>query len=103
GVAARPLGRAQWALGVPTARGLALATAVRVVDGVHRDPAHGGTPTLPAQPARLAPRDSRLLGVAALADRREAPGVDVADLARGHAQLRERPVLRHELDARPGR
>src|SRR5687768_1629134 len=87
---------------VASARGLALTTAVRVVDGVHGDTAHGRALALPAHPAGLAPVDVRLLGVADLAHRRAAAQVDVADLARGHPQLGERPVLGHQLDAGAG-
>src|SRR5215213_1587568 len=47
---------------------------------------------LPAHAAGLAPVDVGLLGVADLADRGAAAGVDVADLARGHPQLGVRPV-----------
>src|SRR5256714_998604 len=80
--------------------GLALATAVRVVDRVHGDTADGRALALPAHAAGLAPVDVALLGVAHLADRGAAAQVDVADLAGGHAQLGERTVLGHELHAR---
>src|SRR3954468_24810538 len=58
---------------VAAARGLALATAVRVVDRVHRDATHGRALALPAHAAGLAPVDVGLLGVADLADSRAAP------------------------------
>src|SRR5690606_7574818 len=61
-----------------------------------------GALALPAHPAGLAPVDVGLLGVTHLADRRAAAQVDVADLARGHAQLGVGPVLGDELDARAG-
>src|SRR5579875_3316760 len=81
---------------VATAGGLALTTAVRVVDRVHRDPADGRADALPAVAAGLAPVDVRLLGVADLADRGAAAGVHVPDLAGREAQLRVRAVLRDE-------
>src|SRR5690606_22006909 len=74
----------------------------RVVDGVHDDAAHGRALALPPHAAGLAPADVRLLGVADLADRGAAPGVDVADLAGGHPQLGELALLGHELDRRAG-
>src|ERR1700710_2127978 len=67
---------------VATTRGLALATTVRVVDGVHHDTTHGRALALPAHPAGLAPVDVRLLGVADLADRGAAADVGAAHLAR---------------------
>src|SRR3954454_7358472 len=88
---------------VATTGGLALTTTVRVVDGVHGDTADGRALALPAHAAGLAPVDVRLLGVADLADGRAAARVDVADLTRGHAQLRHAGVLRNELHARAGR
>src|SRR3954462_6602012 len=83
---------------VAAAGGLALATTVRVVDRVHRDTADGRALALPAHAAGLAPVDVGLLGVAHLADRRPAAGVDVADLAGRHAQLRVGPALPDQLD-----
>src|SRR4051812_1628625 len=88
---------------VAATRGLALTTAVWVVDGVHRHTAHGRALALPAHAAGLAPVDVRLLGVADLADRRAAAHVDEAHLARGHAQRRARALARHELRAHAGR
>src|ERR1700748_2016021 len=81
---------------VATTGGLALTTTVRVVDRVHGDTADGRADALPAHAARPAPVDVRLLGVADLADRRAAARVDVADLARGEAQLGVGAVLRDE-------
>src|SRR5690606_7620312 len=88
---------------VPTARRLALATTVRVVDRVHRHTAHRGPLALPARPAGLAPVDVRVFGVADLAHRRTAARVDVADRTRRHPQLRPRAFLGHQLDAGTGR
>src|SRR3954462_10146203 len=81
---------------VATAGGLALTTAVGVVDGVHRDTTHRRALALPAHPAGLAPVDVGLLRVADLADRGTAAGVDVADLTGRHAQLRVGAVLGDE-------
>src|SRR5579859_3608021 len=88
---------------VASAGGLALTTAVRVVDRVHRDAADGRALALPPHAAGLAPVDVALLGVADLADGRAAARVDVADLAGGHAQLRVGAVLGDELHAGAGR
>src|SRR5918994_85302 len=61
---------------VTTTGGLALATTVGVVDGVHRDTADGRADALPAVAAGLAPVDVGLLGVADLADGRAAARID---------------------------
>src|SRR3954468_9208616 len=82
---------------VATAGRLALTATVRVVDRVHRHATDGRALALPPHAASLAPVDVGLLGVADLADGRAAARVDVADLARGHPQLRVRPVLGDEL------
>src|SRR3954447_15268224 len=87
---------------VATTGGLALATAVGVVDGVHHDTADGRALALPAHPARLAPVDVGLLGVADLAHRRAAADVDVAHLAGRHPQLRAGALLGDELGAVAG-
>src|SRR5690349_6678069 len=88
---------------VTTTGGLALATTVRVVDGVHRDTADGRADALPAVATGLAPVDVGLLGVAALADGAAAARVDVAQLARGETQLRLAALLRHEATRRYSR
>src|SRR6476659_8259941 len=79
--------------------GLALATAVRVVDRVHGHATHVRTLALPTHAAGLAPVDVGLLGVADLADRGAAAYVDVADLAGRHPELGERALLGDQLDA----
>src|SRR5207245_7025698 len=84
---------------VATTGGLALTTTVRVVDRVHGDTADGRALALPPHAAGLAPVDVGLLGVPDLADRRAAAHVDVADLARRHAQLREPALTGDQLDA----
>src|ERR671920_853841 len=106
---------------VPTAGGLALTAAVRVVDGVHHDTADGGALALPPHATGLAPVDVRLLGVADLTDRGAAADVDVPHLPGRHPQrgagalagdqLRGdaggpgdlRPAARAHLDAVDGR
>src|SRR3954464_14786411 len=80
------LGLAPGADRVATTGGLALATTVGVVDGVHDDTADGRALALPAHATGLAPVDVGLLGVADLADRRAAADVDEPHLARGQTQ-----------------
>src|SRR5690606_6278591 len=91
------LGLAPGAHRVATTGGAALATAVRVVDGVHHDTADAGALALPAHPPGLAPVDVALLGVADLTDGGAAARVHVADLPGGHPQLGERTVLGDQL------
>src|SRR5205085_11733362 len=88
---------------VPAALRLALAAAVRVVDGVHRGAAHRRALALPAAAARLAAGDVLVVDVADLTDGRAARERHAPHLAGGQAQHRMRPVLRDELDARAGR
>src|SRR4051812_33067234 len=82
---------------VTTTGGLALTTAVRVVDRVHDDTTDGRALALPPHAASLAPVDVGLLRVADPADRGAAAHVDVAHLARGHAQLGAAALLGDEL------
>src|SRR3954467_13447374 len=84
---------------VATTRGLPLTTAVRVVHRVHGDAADGRALALPPHAAGLAPVDVRLLGVAHLPGGGAAAHVDVADLSRRHAQLRQPALTGDELDA----
>src|SRR3954453_12021609 len=88
---------------VATTGRLALTTTVRVVDRVHGDTTDGRALALPPHAAGLTPVDVALLGVADLADGGAAAHVDVADLAGGHAELRERAFLGDELHAGAGR
>src|SRR5581483_8654862 len=85
-----------------TAFRLALAAAVRVVDGVHRRAAHGRALAEPAAAARLADRHVAVLDVPDLADGRAAGEEHAAHLARRQAQRGMAPVLRDELDTRAG-
>src|SRR5262245_29517675 len=108
GIAGLALARAALGLAprrdrVATTGGLALATAVRVVDRVHDDTADGRALALPPHPAGLAPVDVRLLGVADLADGGAAAHVDVAHLAGRHAQLRAAALLGDQLGRDAGR
>src|SRR5581483_3516538 len=87
---------------VPAALRLALAAAVRMVDGVHRRAAHGRALAAPAAPARLAPGLVLVVDVPDLADRRPAGERDAPHLAGRQAQHPEAVVLRDELDPRAG-
>src|SRR3954451_9358498 len=97
------LGLAPRADRVTTTGGLALATAVRVVDGVHDDTADGRALALPPHPAGLAPVDVRLLGVADLTDGGAAADVDEAHLTGRHAQRGARALLGDQLRGVAGR
>src|SRR6185437_7479685 len=88
---------------VAAALRLALAAAVRVVDGVHRGAANRRALAAPAAAAGLAARDVLVVEVADLPDRRATGERDAAHLPGREAQDRERAVLRHELDPRAGR
>src|SRR5581483_2164196 len=87
---------------VAAALRLALAAAVRMVDGIHRRAAHCRALAPPAAAAGLAARDVLVVDVADLADGRAARERDAAHLARREAQDGKALVLRDELDARAG-
>src|SRR4051812_48980999 len=70
---------------VTAAGRLAFTAAEGVIHGIHGDAAHVRTLAQPPAAARLADRYVLVIEVADLADRRHALGVDLADLARGHA------------------
>src|SRR3954466_16285804 len=104
GVTGLPLARPALRLALRVDRGpapghAALTTTVRVVHRVHGDTTDGRALALPTHSAGLAPVDVRLLGVAHLADGGAAAHVDVADLARRHAQLGEPALTGDQLDA----
>src|SRR4051794_14710262 len=82
---------------------LALATAVRVVDRVHRGAADSRALADPAAAPGLAAGLVRVVGVPDLAHRCPADEEHAAHLARGETQHGVVAVLRDELDARPGR
>src|SRR2546423_3045355 len=81
--------------GVSAARSLALAAAVRVVDGVHRHAADVGPDAVPARAPGLAVRDVLVLDVADLTHGRVADDGHATNLARRHAHLRVVALLRH--------
>src|SRR4051794_17675966 len=83
-----------------TARGLALASTVRVVDGVHGDAAGLRAHALPAVAAGLTDLHQFGLGVADLADGAAAIDRDAAHLGARQAQGGEVALLGHELHAR---
>src|SRR5262245_31859032 len=88
---------------VATAFRLALAAAVRVVDGIHRGAAHRRALAAPPAAAGLAARDVLVVDVPDLADRRPARERHAAHLTGWETQDREGAVLGDELDARAGR
>ena len=81
---------------------LALAAAVRVVDGVHDRTTDGGTDATPTVTAGLADHDVGVLGVAHDADGGAAGDEDTTQLGGGHAQDGVAVVLAHELDGGAG-
>src|SRR3954469_1981918 len=81
---------------------LALATAVRMVDRVHRASADGRALAEPAAASRLADRDVAVLDVPDLADGGAAGEQHAPHLAGGEAQRRVAAVLRDELHAGAG-
>src|SRR5206468_6750665 len=88
---------------VAAALRLALAAAVRVVDGIHRGAAHRRALPTPATAAGLAARDVLVVDVPDLTDCGPANERHAPHLAGREAQDGERAVLRDELDARAGR
>src|SRR5690606_31247390 len=82
---------------------LALATAVRVIDGVHGEAALAWPPAQPPLPTGL-PNDLVLmLHIADLTDGGPALPVDHPHLARGETEGRVGLLLGHQLRAGPGR
>src|SRR6202044_3212606 len=81
---------------------LALTTAERVVNRVHRHTADGGALALPAVAARLAELDVALLGVADLTDGGPAGHVDPPDLTGRHAERGVAALLGEQLHASAG-
>src|SRR5688572_21177116 len=84
------------------ARGLALTAAERVINRVHRHAADVRALPEPAVAPRLADRHVLVIGVADLADRRDALDVDLPDLARRHLDRRVFAVARDQLHRRAG-
>src|SRR5512140_1035271 len=89
--------RAPGADRMPAGGGLAFATAVRVIDRVHRDAAHRRAHAAPAHAAGLAHRFQRMLFVADLADGGAALDVHLAHFARAQAQLGVAALARQQL------
>src|SRR5580658_2653021 len=83
--------------------GARLATAVRVVDRVHRDAAHRRSLAEMALTTGLADHFVLVVEVAELADRRAADGQDAPHLARGHAHLGVGAFFGHQLGGATGR
>src|SRR5436305_189865 len=98
-LAGAALGLAPRAHRMATARGLALAAAEGVVDGVHGHAARLGPHALPAVAARLAEGHELGLGVAHLADRRPAVDRNPAHFSAGKAEGGEVALLGDQLDA----
>src|SRR5687768_10632058 len=87
---------------VAAALRLALAAAVRVVDGVHGRAAHGRALAAPSAAAGLPACDVLVIGVPDLADGRPARERHAPKLARRKAQDAVALVLRDELDPGAG-
>src|SRR5690606_22108939 len=110
-VARALVGAGLLALGLPAPRrhrvrvalaGLALAAAVRVVDRVHDDAAHGRAHTAPALRTGLAVLAQVVLVVADLANGRPAVDVHLAGLRRLHADIGVQALARGELHRAAG-
>src|SRR3989441_7704440 len=86
------------AYGILPRRGLSLAAAVRVVDRIHRDAAHGGPHAAPADAPGLADRFEAVLLVANFADGGAAVDVHLTNLARTQPHLRVAALSRKQLD-----
>src|SRR5207253_5474178 len=89
-------------LGVASGSGLALATAVRMVAGVHRRTADLGTLAQPAAAARLAAGLVLVLDVTDLADRGLAADVNPAQLPTRHPDHGVIALFREQLGAGAG-
>src|SRR6266853_1741239 len=86
------------AYGILSCRGLALAAAMRVVDGIHRHAAHGRPHAAPADASGLADRFQAVLLVADLTNGGAAVDVHLANLARTQPQLRVAALSRKQLN-----
>src|SRR5579859_2045914 len=89
-------------LRVAARSGLALASAVRMVPGVHRRAAHSRPDAEPAAASGLAARLVLVLDVTDLADRGLAVDVDAAQFSRRHADHGVVAFLRKQLGRRSG-
>src|SRR5712692_4358845 len=79
--------------GMASSGGLALATAQRMIDRIHRHAAHGRANAHPALAARLADRDVLVVEIPDLPDRCHAVDVDHPDFTRRQPNLRVLPLL----------
>src|SRR5579859_5655616 len=95
-------GLAPWGHRVPAAGGLALAAAVRMVDGIHDHAAHRGADALPAAGAGLAVLAQVVLVEPDLADGGAAVHVHLAHLAGAQAQRAVGALAGHHLHRRAG-
>src|SRR5256885_6905700 len=87
---------------IASCRGLAFATAVRMIDRIHRHAAHRRADAAPAHASGLADRLERMLFVADLADGRATVDVHFANLTRAQPQLRVAAFAREQLRGRAG-
>src|ERR1700733_11459434 len=76
---------------------LALATAVRMVNGIHRDAAHMTALTQPSRAPGLANRNIFVIEITDLADSRAAIGLHHPLLARRQLEQRHLTFFRHQL------
>ena len=86
-----------------SARGFALAAAVRVIHGIHDDAAIGRANALPAVASSLADGDVLMVRVAHLANGRHALNQHLAGLARGQLEQGVLALLGHQLRLRSRR
>src|ERR1700722_12525975 len=84
------------------ALGASLATAVWMVDRIHRHPAYVRALAQMAAAAGFANRNILVVQVADLPDSRAALGLHHPLLARGQLEKRELALFRHQLRSRPG-
>jgi hypothetical protein len=87
---------------INNALGLSAAAAVRVVDGVHRGAADGGTDAHVARAAGVAQDDVFVIGVPHPADGGAAADGDLPDFAGRHSQSGVGSFLGHQLGSRSG-
>src|SRR5215510_14584402 len=81
---------------------LALAAPVGVIDGVHRQAAHGRSDSKPTASACLPEADDFVVDVAQLPHRRAAVDQDFAHRPRGQPHLGVVPLLGHQLSPGAG-
>src|SRR3972149_6376819 len=94
-------GRAPRADRMPSTRSLALTTAMRMINRVHGNTAHGGTDPAPALGAGLAQLLQRVFIIAHLPDGRPTIRQYLAHFPRAQAQGRMLSFARHQLHPGP--